>query len=405
VVLTNFLANCNWTRPSTASLLTGLLPMVHGVEADTDRLADDFVTLAEMLGDAGVVTGAVVGNGNAGSAFGLSRGFDFYADTVKHWRGLPSADQVVELAIPFVREHKDKRFFLLLFFVDLHDPYHAPGEFDQMFVTDPSHARARLIRSPHWEVGRYTKAEIGRMKDTYDGALRYTDTALGRFFSALADLGLWQRSTIMVTADHGEAFGEHGVFLHSHHFYDELVRVPFLVKAPRMSVRGSYNPHVFQTIDLLPTVTGLFGVKPPRPVPGIDIVNTLSNSSAQDPNRVVVADFNNFGIHRRMARTYNQKIILQEPADEREFMATVGRRSLLPSVTFDQEQVIAYDMARDPFERRDLYSPALLKRPAWKKLYRLLKNHPERATHRVRPLVHKLDPETSADLKALGYIQ
>src|SRR6185437_13364251 len=74
VVLTNYFVNGNWTRPSTATMLTGLMPVTHGVERERDRLADEFVTLAEVLDGAGIPTGAVVGNGNAGSAFGLARG-------------------------------------------------------------------------------------------------------------------------------------------------------------------------------------------------------------------------------------------------------------------------------------------------------------------------------------------
>ncbi|MBI3179938.1 MAG: sulfatase-like hydrolase/transferase, partial [Deltaproteobacteria bacterium] len=111
LILTNYFVNANWTRPSTASLVTGLFPAVHAVEGERDRLTEQFVTLAEMLGRVGVPTGAVVGNGNAGSAFGLSRGFSFYADTVRHWQGLPSAEQVVELAVPFVSKHASEPFF------------------------------------------------------------------------------------------------------------------------------------------------------------------------------------------------------------------------------------------------------------------------------------------------------
>ncbi|MEK7706091.1 MAG: sulfatase-like hydrolase/transferase, partial [Myxococcota bacterium] len=82
VVLTNYFVNGNWTRPSTASLVTGLMPAEHGVESEQDKLAEQYVTLAETLRDLGVPTGAVVGNGNAGSAFGLGQGFSYYADTV-----------------------------------------------------------------------------------------------------------------------------------------------------------------------------------------------------------------------------------------------------------------------------------------------------------------------------------
>ena len=403
VVLTNYFVNGNWTRPSTASLLTGLPPARHGVESDRDKLADQFVTLAQVLGEVGVRTGAVVGNGNAGSAFGLGRGFDFYADTVRHWEGLPSADQVVELALPFVRSHQREPFFLMLFFVDPHDPYHAPGAYENMYVSDPA---VRLVRSPHWELGKYTPAEIERMVATYDGAVRYTDSVLGRFFDELRALGLYDESTIIVTSDHGEAFGEHGVFLHSHHFYDEIVRAPLIMRAPRMDRRGVYAHPLFQSIDLLPTIASLYAAPTAADLPGVDIVRQLAHPSEVDPLRFVISEFNNFGIRRRMIRTYSEKVILQEPADEAQFLATVGRRSLLPSVSFEKETVQMFDLIADPFERDDLYGESRLREPRWRRLYEILQRH--RGAQPDRPeasLVENLDPEVYEDLKALGYIQ
>lgn len=403
VVLTNYFVNGNWTRPSTASLLTGLPPSAHGVERDRDKLADDYVTLAELLRDVGVPTGAVVGNGNAGSAFGLGRGFDFYADTVKHWAGLPSADQVVELAVPFVRKNKGTPFFLMLFFVDPHDPYHAPAPYEDMYVSDPS---VPLVRSPHWERGKYTPAEIDRMKATYDGALRYTDAAIGRFFATLRELGVWDQATVMVTSDHGEAFGEHGAFLHAHHLYDEIVRAPLILKAPGMSARGVYNHDLFQTIDLMPTVVRYLGGTVPKKLPGADIFLHLARPELADPKRFVICEFHNFGIHRRMIRGYERKVIYEEPADQKEFNATVRQRSLLPSVSFDKERLRLYDLAADPFERHDLYGTPAGRTQPWRDLLELLKSH-RIFFHRAEaaPVAGHLDAETSRDLRALGYIQ
>ncbi len=403
IVLTNYFVNGNWTRPSTASLLTGLPPSAHGVERDRDRLADDYVTLAELLRDSKIPTGAVVGNGNASSAFGLGRGFDFYADTVKHWKGLPSADQVVELAVPFVRAHKDEPFFLMLFFIDLHDPYHAPPPFEDMFVEDP---KAPLVRSPHWERTKYSRAEIERMKATYDGALRYTDTAIARFFASLKELGVYDKATIMVTSDHGEAFGEHGVYLHAHHLYDEIVRAPLIVRAPAMTARGVYNHYLFQTIDLMPTLVRYLGGKVSKGLPGADIFAQLARPELVDHGRFAICEFHNFGIERRMVRTYTHKLIYEEPANEEEFLATVRQRSLLPSVSFGKPRQLFFDLVADPMEKKDLYAEPIVNKPPWPELRQVLKTHRARF-HRARaiPMVEHLDPKTRRNLEDLGYIQ
>ncbi len=403
LILTNYFVNANWTRPSTASLITGLFPAVHAVEGERDRLTEEFVTLAEQLGRVGVPTGAVVGNGNAGSAFGLSRGFSFYADTVRHWQGLPSAEQVVELAVPFVSKHAAEPFFLMLFFVDPHDPYRAPEPYENMFVTD---LRVPLIRSPHWERSRYTREEVERMQATYDGALRYTDSVIGQFFDHLKRLGVYERATIVVTADHGEAFGEHGVYLHSHHLFDEIIRAPLIIRAPKMSIRGVYNPYLFQTVDLMPTLLSAFGAPAPAGLPGVDILAHLNDPRRNLPERVVVSEFHNFGIKRRTARTYERKVIYAEPADEKEFMATVGKRELLPSVSFSEEQVHMYHLARDPFEAHNLYDASRgVPGPKFERLWKLLKEMRRTPRQDVVHVVENLDPETRDDLRALGYIQ
>lgn len=403
LILTNYFVNGNWTRPTTATLLTGLPPVAHGVEQDQDRLASHFVTLAEALGKEGVPTGAVVGNGNAGSAFGLGRGFQYYADTTRYWDGLPSADQVVELAIPFVQQNRDKPFFLMMFFVDPHDPYHAPAPYEDMFVDDPS---VPLIRSPHWERKKYAATEVERMKATYDGAIRYTDDTIGRFFDFLRQEGLYDQATIMVTADHGEAFGEHDVFLHAHHLYDELIRVPFVFKAPMMSRRGGYAHYLFQSLDLMPTLVRYFGGQVESGLGGVDIFAQLANPRLVDPKRVVVSEFNNFGISRRAIRTYRRKVIYQDPADENVFMATVGNRALLPSVSFDKPVVKFYDLKTDPGEHENLYSKARADHVDWRRLMRIAREYRKDVQKPLKPVAGAdIDAETLKDLRALGYIQ
>mgnify|MGYP006270611983 CR=1 FL=1 len=403
LLLTNYYVNGNWTRPSTASMLTGLPPAAHGAERERDRLADQFVTLAEALNQADVPTGAVVGNGNAASAFGLARGFDFYADTVDHWQGLPSAEQVTELAVPFVEKHKDEPFFLMLFFVDPHDPYHAPAPYENMFVENPD---AELIRTPHWEKEEYTPAQIKRMQATYDGAVRYTDETLGQFFNELRQIGVYDEATIMVTADHGEAFGEHGVFLHSHHLYDEIIRAPMIIRAPEMSRRGVYNHYLFQTTDLMPTLVRYFNGRTPESVGGVSIMEMLAHPQRNDPNRWVVSEFHNFGIKRRTVRSYTHKVIYQAPANQEEFMATVRNPALLPSVSFDKEVVSFFRIDRDPFEKKDVYSPKRARSQPWARMLKAMRDY--RAVIEkpsTKPMAEHLDDQTYQDLKALGYIE
>ena len=398
LILTNYFVNSNWTRPTTASILTGQLPSEHGVQQQRSRLPKDALTFTSLLQGAGIPTGAVVGNGNAGSAFGLDHGFDYYADTVKHWKGLPNAQEVVDLAIPFVEKHKKRPFFLMLFMVDPHDPYHAPDEFETMFVEDPS---VKLLRTPHWELGNYSPATVKRMLATYDGAVRYTDTVLGKFFEQLRTMGVYDKSTILVTSDHGEAFGEHGVFLHSHHFYDEIIRVPMIIRAPGMARRGGYNHYLFESTDLAPTIVARFGVAPPKGWRGVDLVEHLRNPALNVAERAMISEFNHFGIRRRAIRTYRHKIIFQEPADRKEFGATVGKPSLLPSVSFDNEVIHYFDLLRDPAEQHAKTQPPA----AAQGLLQTIRQGGAKKRSGPELKTRDLDSETVRDLKTMGYIR
>jgi arylsulfatase A-like enzyme len=244
------------------------------------------------------------------------------------------------------------------------------------------------------------------MKATYDGAVRYTDTVLGEFFSELKRLGVYDKATIMVTADHGEAFGEHGVFLHSYHFFEELIRVPFILRAPRMSRRGGYNPHLFQGLDLAPTILAHFGVGFKDPGEGVDMARFLGDASLNDPHRMVRSEYLNFGIKRRALRSYDRKVVLQEPADRAEFMATVGNPALLPSVNFEKEVVQCYDLRRDPFEKEPFSLPVGKSGAVWEQMKIILqKGGGSKARVAGRTRIKSLDPETVRDLEAMGYIQ
>ena len=102
ILFERYYANSNWTRPSTASLMTGLLPSEHEVETDGALLNGSYRTLSELAQEQGYRTGAVVGNGNAGGAFGFSRGFDWFQDTRNNWKGLPNASEVFALGEQFL---------------------------------------------------------------------------------------------------------------------------------------------------------------------------------------------------------------------------------------------------------------------------------------------------------------
>lgn len=397
--------NAPWTRPSTASMLTGLFPSGHKTQNDQSRLPAGIKTLPMDLKRLGYQTAAVCANGNGSSIAGLDRGFDYYLDTtVASWKRLPSAGQVVDDALTWAdtKRKKDKPWFLFLFVVDPHDPYKAPPEYEERFL--PKGFKGEPRRRAHWEYkNNYPKSERDSMLAVYDASIRYTDDQLRRLFGELEKRGMLEDTTVVLTADHGDGFGEHGYYLHAHHHYDEIVRVPLLVKTPAYEGSG-FVFHTTQAVDLAPTLVSLAGGKPRKELPGKPLFDLVQEPV--DKDRLVLSEYNAFGIRRSMLLSQRYRVILQLPADEEEFSKHIPRKELLPSVSFDKEVLHVYDRQKDP---RDTKNIADGKTPLPKEAADMVEQL--RAWMTKAPAANtdvdpkKMHPSALRDLRDLGYVQ
>tara|TARA_Y100001934_G_C12295655_1_gene747251 strand:+ start:59 stop:1477 length:1419 start_codon:yes stop_codon:yes gene_type:complete len=401
VILTRAYVNANWTRPSSTSILTGLLPREHKVETQNAVLPKDVDTLAEHLKKKGIPTAGIIANGNASSAFGLSQGFDYYIDANNTWGNLPNARDVVSHAKDYIYKNKTEPFFLFLFLIDPHNPYRAPQIYEDAFVRNPE---VKLIDTPHWEKQKYSKQQIERMLDTYDASVRFTDDALGELFDYLRQLQIYEKSTILVSADHGEAFGEHDVYMHAHHLYEEIIRVPLIIKQPGWQHPGTYYSGLFESVDFVPTILGFYGIDTPTTLSGRNW--TQITPIQEQKNRTIFSDFYHFGIKRQTLIKGAHKIVYSLPADKKDYIKTVGNPKLLPSVSFVDHNIKFFDLHKDPLEKNDLYSLENTKAAPWKELFTTLLMHIEKRGQANPNLENStLSKQTLSNLKALGYIQ
>ena len=349
---TRVYTNAPWTRPATTSFLTGLNASRHHTETAKSKLPADVRALAERLHEAGWLTAGFTANGNGGSLAGLERGFDLFEDPTRTYtknkrgptyNGLPTGAFVVEHALEHLKASQAEREFVFLFLVDPHDPYQAPPDLEKMVLGD---FKGTVRRHALWEQdNNYPPDERFSLMAIYDAGIRYADTALGSFFAGLRDLGLYDAATIFVSADHGEAFGEHGVYLHAHHFYDEIVRIPLLARGPRFA--AGVDERLTQAIDVSATVADLAGAKPDG-LAG----HSLLQPPVADPR--VVSEYNEFGIHRQAITDGRYKVIWQRPADAAVFDKEVPTRACFPSVSFDKDVVHVFDVVSDPHETKSL---------------------------------------------------
>jgi arylsulfatase A-like enzyme len=275
VVFETFVHNGGSTLPSHMTMMTSLHPEVHGVESSAGRILDPAeVTLAEALRSAGLTTAAFVDAGWMKGRFGFQQGFDLYDDR----GGRLSA--MLPRALDWLERKRDRRFFLFLHTYDVHSqwdrlPYDCPAEFRDLYTEglevdfdgcrDGVCASRRLalwnseLTAGELEIAELA-SEIEYMRALYDGCINYVDSQLESLVEGLRSLGLYDRTLIVVTSDHGEEFGDHGYFLHAERAYEEIARIPLVMKLPESAVRGIRLPYLAAMVDLQPTILDVLGL-------------------------------------------------------------------------------------------------------------------------------------------------
>lgn len=262
----------SWTLTSHATMFTGLYPSAHHVIRPKDRLGDGFVTAAEALAAAGYQTVAVVSGPYLRRAHNLQQGFGLYDDgPITPAKANASADitnPAMEASlVSFLGEQRDpnRPFLLFGYFWDPHALYIPPPPYDAMFVPPDAEpiAADKIMYSPVFKLGTHiSPAQLKYQIAQYDGEIRCTDDLLGRVFALLRQLDLWENTAIIVTADHGEEFHEHGHNSHKNTLYVESLHVPLIVKWPRQTA-AAVDERTVNLIDLFPTVLELAGLVPP----------------------------------------------------------------------------------------------------------------------------------------------
>ena len=319
-------SHASWTKPATATLLTSLVPTSHQAMSKTAALPGEIETLAESLRGHGYTTGGIVSNTNLTEAFGFAQGFDEYQYLGPDYLfgaqesssklvlyqilrrvyfmavpGLRFGDFYQDSAVvnghafDFLDRHRDSRFFLFLHYMDPHDPYFRhPYDGHGIARAANQHPAPGMAREMH---------------DLYKGEIAYLDASFGRLLERLEALGLYEDSVIVLTADHGEEFLDHGGFWHGLTLYDEQIHVPLLVKW-----RGGERlapPEAFASparlIDVAPTLLARAGARTPAAMQGLDLAGDLAARS--ESARLVFAEENHEGNVLRAVRSARWKWI------------------------------------------------------------------------------------------------
>ncbi|HZR81642.1 MAG TPA: sulfatase [Candidatus Binatia bacterium] len=277
VLFERTVAQASWTKPAVASLLTGLDPLAHGATSLRQAIRPGVATLAERLAAQGWETAAFVTNVNVSAPFGFARGFETFEylpeDESRPSRHVLSDALGQEVARWLDRTH-DRPFFLWVHSTDPHAPYTPPPELAERFRpgrgngAPPGADPIALGRRARGEGTSLSPAEVPEIVALYDGEIAFNDASLGALLDELRRRGLYDSTLIVVTADHGEEFGDHGGFDHGHTLYEELIRVPLVVRLPAGRLAGARRAAMARQIDLVPTLLDQLGIAPDPDLPG-----------------------------------------------------------------------------------------------------------------------------------------
>ena len=444
------IAQAPFTLPSMATVMTGLTPPLHRVRNHPASLPPEVETLAERLSAAGYQTAAMTRHSWLRRKSGFDQGFDEYHNNTFS-AGL-DARSLSLAASDWLRASHDQPFFLWIHFIDPHFPYTPGYPYSTLYAPekqeDPQvvHLKSLLERdlgeeflpTPYADLSggpyldlvlrdypdnaalldfalrrrsrgeiffgqaRYPEESLQEIRDLYDGAVVYTDDNLGRVLAVIDELELTNDTLIAVVGDHGEALGEHGLyFTHDFSLYDEMLRVPLVMRMPGRIPAATVVKQQVGLVDLAPTFLELLGVDPLRDIEGVSLAPLAEGGTlpfhpafAESapyrrlfPEQTRVYYEGNLG-KWRMIRTERWKLILIPHPDENIYEL--------------------YDLESDPGETENLYDQLPGEVGKLMPLLReWLARDPDRNADRTEEeeaALEALDPAARQQLETLGYI-
>ncbi len=267
ILFENAISHAPWTKTSFATMMTSLYPHQHGVTGWESVMPDSLVTLPEVLRDNGYTTVAIVNMLGIAERFKVLDGVDLISSAAKTERdAVRSTDDAIDLM-----KKSRSPFFIIIHYFDVHWPYRPPMEYVDLIRRegdpDPLALRREAGRRVPRQGGEGVVPDAGvaaAEKMMYDGCIRFVDDNIARIIAFLDEAGLREETAVFITADHGEAFWEHGFGSHGYDLYEESIRVPMIVSYPARYDSPRRIANQVGLIDLLPTVLDLAGIEDDR---------------------------------------------------------------------------------------------------------------------------------------------
>ncbi len=368
VIFTNAISQASWSWPSIASLFTSLYPSQHQV---TDifgyPLKKSLTTLAEILKGEGYITGAISNNAGISKLYQFDQGFDYFNEKCMDACLWKSAECMTSQILPWLEKNYHSPFLLYLHYMDPHAPYNPPSPFKGM-------------------LNKSGESDIDRLISYYDGEIRYVDYHLGKLLSKLKELGIDDNTLLIIMADHGEEFLEHGSLAHGPTLgdptlYEEVIRVPLIFRYPDLFPRGKIVKGVVRSIDIAPIILDVAGIPKFKDMEGVSLLPLLSGR-VQDLKLTAFSETGELmGRGKKSLRSSTWKLISD----------------------YSSSEIELYDLQNDPDEIHNLAAEEF---ELIGDLLKIMNNIQKSFTVSEYPSEEKvrIDEETREKLRSLGYI-
>jgi arylsulfatase A-like enzyme len=374
VVFEDAISTSSWTLPALASQMTGRYPSAHGAVHPRAALSPGVRTVFEELAHDGFTVLGVTANVYVSTEYGLWRGFDAL------WYTQGRADGVGVLARRALAERGSGDLALFLHYMDPHTPYAPPPPFDRRFgaaYDGPIDGRNYADRGP------LTPADMERVKALYDGEIAYADDEVDTLIRDLSKDGLLQDAVVVISADHGEEFQEHGSWNHGGTLFREVVHVPLALRVPGVSGRRVTDP--VSLVDLAPTMLDAVGVARPSSFMGRSLLPMLRGERRPPEPVFSETELTATRHHAIGVREGRYSYVVRLGGSE-----PVGGREALYDVNTDRAETTDRSRANPDAARLRSVAQTFLER---------------QKAAAAAPRTAPLDGEMIEALRALGYIQ
>ncbi len=368
-VFSDFFASGIATGPGFTSIVTGLPPIRNGYyitpwnKPNAEQLDDNIPTMAEIFQHNGYQTAAVDNLVNFRSHMKhFVRGYEYYMNATgsPYWvHHHVTAEKINAMVLPWLADRAEPPFFLFLHYWDPHMPYNQPAEYRRLWRHEPGSTNDLQVRRadagydyvPGWgRLGDIEENEkvievegetFRRSMDLYDGEVSYADAAVGRVHDLLKNKDLLEDTILVITADHGEQLGQHGLWGHDG-LHDAVIHIPLIIRAPGQLPAGKVVEGFAQHADLLPTVMELAGIDDIPDFDGNAVVKSMDEFEGKPLSRLAAGE------------TFREKIFAESNNSR-----AVRDRQWKFICRMDAQQTEFYHVAADPMECENLAGQGL----------------------------------------------